>query len=65
MKTHMDIDADLLAEAMKLGDHRSKRKAVQAALQAYIRWQQRQRLLALRGTVQWTGDLAGMRKSRA
>jgi Arc/MetJ family transcription regulator len=61
MKTHMDIDAGLLANAMKLGGHRTKREAVETALQRYVRWRARQELLALRGKVKWVGNLDQMR----
>lgn len=61
MKTHIDIDEDLLAKAMKLGRHRSKRAAVQAALQAYVSWQLRKQLLDLQGKIRWEGDLDQMR----
>jgi len=61
MKTHMDIDAELLANAMKLGGHRTKREAVETALQRYVQWRARQELLTLRGKVKWVGDLDEMR----
>jgi Arc/MetJ family transcription regulator len=61
MKTHMEIDDELLADAMKLGRHRTKRSAVESALQHYVRWRARQELLALRGKVRWIGDLDRMR----
>ena len=61
MKTHMDIDAELLAAAMKLGGHRTKREAVEMALQRYVRWRARQELLSLRGKIRWEGDLDQMR----
>jgi Arc/MetJ family transcription regulator len=61
VKTHMEIDDELLADAMKLGRHRTKRGAVETALQHYVRWRARQELLALRGKVKWVGDLDQMR----
>ncbi|MBM4220250.1 MAG: type II toxin-antitoxin system VapB family antitoxin [Gammaproteobacteria bacterium] len=61
MKTHMEIDDKLLAEAMKVGRHRTKRGAVESALQHYVRWRTRQELLALRGKIRWIGDLDRMR----
>lgn len=64
MKTHMDIDAELLSEAMKLGGHRTKRAAVETALQRYVQWRARQELLSLRGKIRWVGDLDQMRGRR-
>lgn len=61
MKTHMDIDEQLLDKAMKLGGHTTKRDAVHAALEAYVRRQIRRRLRTLAGTVDWQGDLDVMR----
>jgi Arc/MetJ family transcription regulator len=61
MKTHIDIDEELLTKAIKLGRHRSKRAAVQAALQAYVSWQLRKQLLDLQGKIRWEGDLDQMR----
>ena len=61
MKTHIDIDAQLLTQAMKLGGHRTKREAVEAALRRYVQWRARQELLELRGKIEWEGDLDQMR----
>jgi Arc/MetJ family transcription regulator len=61
MKTHIDIDEDLLAKAMKLGRHKTKRETVQAALQEYVRIHLRRQLLDVRGKIRWEGDLDQMR----
>ena len=51
MPTNLAIDDELLVEARRLGGHRTKRAAVTAALEEYIR--RRQRLKAMRcfGTI--------------
>lgn len=64
MKTHLDLDQRLLAEAMRRGRHDTKRAAVNAALAEYINVHRRRELLGLRGRVPWEGDLEQMRKSR-
>lgn len=64
MKTHLDLDEGLLAEAMKLGGHSTKRAAVSVALFEYIKLCRRRELLALRGRVRWDGSLELMRKNR-
>ena len=64
MKTHIDIDDALLAEAMDVGGHRTKRDTVNTALREYIDLRRRQELLALSGKVRWEGDLEQLRKSR-
>jgi len=64
MKANLDIDDELLTEAMKIGHHRSRRSTVEAALQHYVRWRAGRELLALRGKVKWIGNLDKMRKTR-
>ena len=65
MRTNIDIDDKLMAEAMKAGGYSTKKETVEAALQILA---QRKRaygaLLALRGKVKWAGDLKEMRKDR-
>ena len=36
MATNLDIDKKLIQEALKLGEHRTKRAVVEAALQEYV-----------------------------
>ncbi|MBS0366271.1 MAG: type II toxin-antitoxin system VapB family antitoxin [Proteobacteria bacterium] len=64
MKTHIDIDEKLLKQVMELGGLTTKRAAVQAALTQYANLLARQGLLAMRGKVEWIGDLDQMRASR-
>jgi Arc/MetJ family transcription regulator len=64
MATHIELDADLLEEAIALGGFATKKAAVNAALAEYIRSSKRQQLLALRGKVAWTGDLEALRARR-
>ena len=65
MRTHIDLDRDLLDEAIALGGFATKEAAVNAALDAFIRSCKRQQLLALRGKVTWRGDLEALRKRSA
>ncbi|KAF0246388.1 MAG: hypothetical protein FD180_746 [Planctomycetota bacterium] len=51
MPTNLDIDDRLIAEAQKLGAHKSKKDAVTVALQAYVRHLKQLRLLDAFGTV--------------
>jgi Arc/MetJ family transcription regulator len=64
MATHIELDPDLLEEAIALGGFATKKAAVNAALAEYIRSSKRQQLLALRGKVAWTGDLEALRAHR-
>ncbi len=64
MKTHLDIDEKLLAEAMRRGSHGTKTAAIHVALYEYIQQRKRRELLGLRGQVRWDGDLNQIRKNR-
>lgn len=64
MKTHIEIDDHLLADAMQLGKWPTKKDAVNEALSAYVRSLKRARLLALKGKAPWHGDLDEMRARR-
>lgn len=56
MATNLDIDPDLLEEAMKLGGHRTKRAAVLDALREYVERRNQLRILELFGTVDYDTD---------
>ena len=64
MKTHIDIDADILASVQELGNFATKREAVNAALAELARKLAARKLLDMRGTMQWDGDLDAQRRSR-
>ena len=56
MATNIDIDPELLEEAMKLGGHRTKRAVVVEALQEYVERRNQLRILELFGTVEYDED---------
>lgn len=64
MRTHLELDDELIEQAMRLGGFKVKTAAVHAALAEYVRAQKRQALLRLRGRVRWLGDLDHLRKMR-
>jgi len=64
MKTHVDIDDHLLADAMQLGEWSTRKEAVNEVLATYVRSLKRARLLALKGKVSWSGNLDEMRAMR-
>lgn len=56
MATNLALDDKLIAEAVKVGNHRTKREAVTIALEEYIRLKKRQGILDLIGKVDfWPG----------
>ena len=51
MPTNLHLDDRLIERARRLGKHRTKREAVTAALEEYIRRGEQLRVLELEGTV--------------
>jgi Arc/MetJ family transcription regulator len=64
MRTNIDIDDDLMAQAMKATGQHTKKAAVEAALRQVIRSSlQRKALEELHG-IGWEGNLDAMREGR-
>jgi Arc/MetJ family transcription regulator len=53
MPTNLAIDDRLIEEALRLGHHRTKKDAVNAALDEYIRRRRQQAILALVGKIDY------------
>jgi Arc/MetJ family transcription regulator len=64
MRTNIDIDDALLAEAMRLTGAKTKKATVEHALRKVIELERRKSILELYGTVKWQGDLDAMRAGR-
>lgn len=56
MATNLALDEELIAEALRLGKHRSKRETVDAALREYVVRRRQRDLLDLAGKVDWDTD---------
>lgn len=56
MPTNLAIDDRLIQEAQKLGLHRTKKEAVTAALDEYIRRHRQQEVLSLFGRIEYQRD---------
>ena len=50
MATNLAIDDKLIDEARRVGHHATKKEAVTAALDEYIRWRKQQKILEHFGT---------------
>ena len=63
-RTNLVLSETLLNEALKLSGERTYSRAVERALDAFVRRARAGRILELAGTGLWTGDLAEMRDDR-
>jgi len=64
MRTNIEIDEAVMMEIIRLGVAKTRRKAIEKAMQRYLRHLAQLELLKLRGKVTWEGDLNEMRTSR-
>jgi Arc/MetJ family transcription regulator len=64
MRTNIEIDDEVLAEARRLTGLSTKRETVDYALRELVARQRRRDLLDLRGRVHWEGDLSESRSGR-
>lgn len=62
MLVHIDIDDELMAEAMRISGMKTEKLTVEAALIELIRRYKLREVGALRGTVEWEGDLDQIRQ---
>ena len=53
MATNLQIDDRLIARAVRLGGHRTKKSAVTEALTDYVRFLEQQKIISLFGTVDY------------
>jgi Arc/MetJ family transcription regulator len=65
MRTNIDIDDDLMAEALRRSGAPTKKAAVEEALRLLIQTRRQGGLRKLRGKVKWEGDLDAMRTDRS
>ncbi len=64
MRTHIDLDENLVAQVVTMGRFSTKKAAIHAALTEFVKTLKRKQLLALRGKVVWEGDLDQLRATR-
>lgn len=64
MATNLALDDKLIEEAVKLGKHKTKREAVNAALKAYIGRKQLSKMNKLIGTIDYYDDSPAVRTKR-
>jgi Arc/MetJ family transcription regulator len=68
MRTNIDIDDELMAQTMAATGAKTKKAAVEEAMREFVRFEKQRKglagLRALRGKVEWIGDLDEMRTER-
>lgn len=65
MRTNIEIDDAVLREAQRLIGTKTKRETVDVALHELVARHKQVGILALRGRVQWDGDLDESRRARS
>jgi Arc/MetJ family transcription regulator len=64
MRTNIEIDDQLMRQAMRVTDLRTEKAVVEAALQLLVKTRSQAGLRDLRGKVKWEGDLSQSRLGR-
>jgi Arc/MetJ family transcription regulator len=64
MRTNIEIDDALMAEAQKVSGHATKKQTVEQALRLMIRLRRQHEVDAAFGKYRWRGNLARSRKGR-
>jgi Arc/MetJ family transcription regulator len=64
-RTNLVIREELLEEAVKLSGERTYSRAVERALEDFVRRIKARRILELAGSGLWEGDLSTMRRDRS
>ena len=63
-RTNLVLREDLLREAVAVSGEKTYSRAVEIALEDFVRRAKARKILALRGSGLWDGDLAEMRRDR-
>lgn len=64
MRTNINIDDRLIAQARRLTRLRTKREIVDRALRVLVESEARKSILRYRGSEIWEGDLKALRRNR-
>jgi Arc/MetJ family transcription regulator len=64
MRTNIEIDDQLMRQAMRSSGERTKRATVEAALRLLVRLGRQTAIRQLRGKVKWEGNLSESRLGR-
>ena len=61
MRTNIVIDDKLMDDALKITGYKTKKEAVEQGLKLLVVRGEQQKIHALKGKLQWEGDLDGIR----
>ncbi len=61
MRTNIVVDDNLMAEALKLSNIKTKKGVVETALKLLVQVKKQEVIRKLRGKLDWQGDLSEMR----
>jgi len=64
MRTNIEIDDNLMSEALRRSGETTKRATVETALRLLIQTRSQAGMRKLRGKIQWEGDLTTSRRGR-
>jgi Arc/MetJ family transcription regulator len=64
VRTNIEIDDEIMRDALRVSGLKTKRAAVEAGLKALIRLNKQKKILDLAGKVHWEGNLDESRKGR-
>lgn len=62
MRTNIELDDDLVEQALRISKWKTKKDVVNEALKQYVASLKNKQLLSLREKETWTGDLRQMRE---
>lgn len=60
MRTNIDIDDDLVRDALKAGGFKTEKEAIEAGLRLIVKIGSQGRIRRLRGALKWQGSLDDM-----
>ena len=63
MRTNIELNEKLLADAQRLSNIKTAKETVNQALEYYVNYLKRQDMRALGGKIKWEGDLDQMRQT--
>lgn len=61
IRTNIVLDKQLLEAVLQSTGIKTRRELIEYALRELVRHKQQRRLLSLKGTIQWDGDLEALR----